>query len=650
MAIGDQKYELVFFGDRNVAGSLDAGGPLADLPCEQTTFVPVSADGILLFSDGQFSRPAAGASPAVYPFLNPGLNGETDAAITDMEIRGKDVVVTVSNDGRPRKLFVEGRTFPVTESQTFVVPLAEPGSITANLSPGDAWPENDWMTILPNPPMHSQRWWIGDGDPAGDWRGISTGDLANFDAAEFLAPSVIVLNDVSAADLPALAADHLENYVRDLGGTLVILGGPHAFAAGDYDGSVLGAMSPLASSPPRPAMRWMLLADSSGSMANDNLWPRAAGAIVSVVPRLPPRDPVFIGQFAESLRWWSAGKSAAETALLDLPPSDALPHGPTNLEAVLNAIVRDASGSMESQLLLVTDADVTFEHPDAVTAGLKARKIHLHLLAIAPGRGLGVLSEMAAATGGSVSTQLEPARWAATIQELLASALPARWNMTPRAVHFIGRAASLGTIIATRWNRTWLAPNAAPLNRGDIPMAAARQFGLGEVVAAAFYAPELGPIFAQPPRDPRFKISWSDEEQVGVCVDAENGGKYLNDLPLRLELSGQAYSIRQVGPGRYQVDLPAPRIATMARVTLDGRMLDIHALPGRYAAEFDRIGLDVAALRSLAEETGGKVIPPNVATPVLIGGPSRRYELMPWLAAFGAVFIAMGLVMWKRQD
>ena len=87
-------------------------------------------------------------------------------------------------------------------------------------------------------------------------------------AAAYLAPAVIVLDDVAADRLSPEQQGRLRQCVRDLGGGLVLLGGGHAFAAGGYPGSALESLSPLASTPPRPTTHWMLLADGSGSMGS----------------------------------------------------------------------------------------------------------------------------------------------------------------------------------------------------------------------------------------------------------------------------------------------------------------------------------------------------------------------------------------------
>src|SRR5258708_39647632 len=84
-------------------------------------------------------------------------------------------------------------------------------------------------------------------------------------------------------------------------------------------------------------------------------WDELTSAMVRLIPRLPPADPVRVGQFSDTLRWWSDGKTVKETAQLRLPPPDALPHGPTNLQPVLEAIAATRC-DLPRELILLTDA------------------------------------------------------------------------------------------------------------------------------------------------------------------------------------------------------------------------------------------------------------------------------------------------------
>ncbi|HUB24859.1 MAG TPA: vWA domain-containing protein, partial [Tepidisphaeraceae bacterium] len=372
--------------------------------------------------------------------------------------------------------------------------------------------------------------------------------------------------------------------------------------------------------------------------------------IVRSLPSLPPNDPVRVGQFSDTLRWWSDGHTAKQTAALPLPPPDAVPHGPTNLEPALEAIARDAPKSMPTQLLLLTDAGAEIDDPDALTQKLRAANVRLNLMAIDHGEGLPVLEDMVRDTGGVYMTDLNPATWSLAMRELLAAAMPDRLHRDGITLRFHG---SLNLIWADPWNRTWLKPNATALaSAGQIVMAAQWQFGLGQVIAVAFepgtdVANSLADSIAQPPIDPRISVRWQTGPILHATVDAINGLRYLNNLNLSLEVQNQRYPIPQTEPGRYEISLPSPATPSVATVWLGNRLIDRTALAGWYDRQFAAVGEDRAALEKLARETGGHVIPPDQKTPIQFGRTSVMHDMTSWSAAAAALFMGIGLIAWK---
>jgi hypothetical protein len=78
-------------------------------------------------------------------------------------------------------------------------------------------------------------------------------------------------------------------------------------------------------------------------------------------------------------------------------------------------------------------------------------------------------------------------------------------------------------------------------------------------------------------------------------------------------------------------------------------VLERVAVAGRYAPEYDAIGNDRAALRALADRTGGRVIEPGMRGPIDFRWPPRDVDLTPWLAAAGALMVALGLIWWRAR-
>ena len=679
--IGATPHHYIYFSEQNTA-TAPPGPTLSDLAGEKTIYTPpAGAAAVLLFSDGRFDLPVV--APPTFAVADSNLDHVNDAAVHRLDVKGDQLLITASNHGDARRIRIEGAA--TTQPATTLDASGDGGSITlvrtlakgaatasAQINQGDRWPENDALSIPIVAPAQRQQWFVSNNAPASPhagWILIRPADLPTQSPA-YLAPAIIALDNLAAADLSAIQQQRLEQYVRDLGGALLIAGGDHAFARGFYPGTALETLSPLASSPPTPTVHWMLLADSSGSMSQQaagdaTRWQLASSAIARLLPNLPPDDPVSVGSFAAELTWWSTGKSARETAALSFPPPNASPNGPTNLAAALDRIARESSGDLAAELLVVSDADTTIDNPADLARRLKEKKIRLHILAIGDGRGLETLRQMTAATGGTLLRQLDPKSWAAEVRRLLSAAWPNRLMNSPATITFTADLSDLSARTLSTWNRTWLKSGASQLAQthyqddNAIPMAARWNAGSGAVVACAFTpAPAeldaLARLIAKPPRDPRFTISSEAGPRLTVRVDALDNGKYLNGLALRLELTDAQNAARvrvtdipQTAPGRYELSIPAPRIPTFATLRHDSQVIDRFAAPARYAPEFDEIGNDYDSLRALAHRTGGQVIDRAWNKPIEIPFPRRELLLTPFLALTGALSLTVALVRWR---
>jgi uncharacterized membrane protein len=172
-------------------------------------------------------------------------------------------------------------------SNTFAIPLtaSEPGftSFRAYLTPAtDTYPQNNTLsafTMVEGPP----RVLIVAADPAEsdhlraalqsaglDVRESTPGALAS-DPASLAEYAAIVLVDTPAQSLSPRALAALQSYVRDLGGGLVTVGGPHAYGVGGWYSTPLEETLPVEMTihdPERfPPMSIVVVIDKSGSMA-----------------------------------------------------------------------------------------------------------------------------------------------------------------------------------------------------------------------------------------------------------------------------------------------------------------------------------------------------------------------------------------------
>jgi hypothetical protein len=619
-----------------------------------------------LFSDGQFALPAI--APPTYPVVDPQLADAHDAAVVNVEQRSADdLAIDVRNSGDQRALSLNGATpatIPVGRGELILPAKLESKSreVEARLSAGDLWPENDEAALAPAPPTKYERWWVGTSAPGTGWKRYGPAQLPS-SAAAYLAPSVIVLDDIAADALAPDQRDRLLQYVRDLGGGLVILGGDHAFAAGGYQGTALEALSPLAGNPPTPAHRWIILVDSSGSMTQEagdsTRWNRACSAMKAVLPSLPPVDHVFVGNFAKDLRWSIQDQPAQAARNMNMPPSGIVPHGPTNLASALEEISRASKGqAIDTALLLVTDGQARIDEPIKLIAALAASKIHVSLLAIGDEPPSPALEQIVRKTTGASIDAGNPQQWLAGLRELVrrASAMPLMADQVQ--VNFGGVLSEFAPATIVHWNRTWLKSRATELASAShagaaVPLIAAWNFGSGKCAAAA-YQPgadvvnALDKFVAMPPRNPRFEVSWTIGPEIRVTVRAREDGKYLNGLALQLTTANSTKEIPQTGPGQYELTVDRPRRPEIFVIQSDQRIIDRRAVAATYAPEFDQIGINRAQLAELARRTGGQMIEAEDRRRIALPETSRPIPLIAPLAIVGAALLAAGLLISRR--
>lgn len=644
--------QVLYFAEQH-APALPAE-PAGDLPGNRTTFAPPPADAIVLFSDGQFDLPPA--APPTFVVLDDGLRAARDARISGIVQRSDEFDISLNNSGEARTISVP--PMPIVSvphgPRTISVPVQSASTLTAQLNPGDRWPENDAATIAPAPAEQS-RLWIGDRAPAGFTR---IDPAAVISAGSMIGVWAIVLDDVPAATMAEATMRSLDAYVRDLGGTLIINGGANSFGAGGWTGTRVDAVSPLASSPPSPQRLWVILVDSSGSMAGEtpggNRLKSAVAAARAALNRLPPDDLAMIGTFAEQLSWLTPEPAAVrEVREQELSPPE--PRGPTNLAAALNAIV-STPGALPRELLIITDGE-TAGALTVTPAEMTAAKVRPGMLLIGPRDRATALIEFIEQCAGTVIEQTDPTQWIAAAQQLARVRQDARLLEGHFSVELnqpIG--AALGGVETA--NETWVRSGATALgtlSSTNSPAAATWQAGAGKVVAFAFAAapPLLADVadrLGAVGRDPRFQTRLIQGENDIVQVTAIENGAAMNELQLTARnLGGAAMPMEQVGPGRYEIRFDRQVKARVVEIIANDTVVDRVAVAGRYAAEFDAIGLNLENLRELAARTGGAVIEPTQTTPIQLSRKTIRRSIASWLAATAAALMLVGLILQHRS-
>ena len=235
--------------------------------------------------------------------------------------------------------------------------------------------------------------------------------------------AAVILDDVPAWELSAEALAALAEYVHDLGGGLVALGGANSFGLGGYTGTPLDEMLPVRSEPDdRPPVELVILLDRSASMAEAAGGAAGAAkldlakeAVLQIAGVLSAKDRVTVLAFNQQFATLAAGldKKHWETLQSALGPVRAAGGtlvGPP-LVAALDRLSRTPATTADGvkvrrHMIVVTDGEVVTENGatpfDAVALAKRATADGVSLslvLTSAEGAWPG-LKQLAEASGG----------------------------------------------------------------------------------------------------------------------------------------------------------------------------------------------------------------------------------------------------------
>ncbi|MCX5659310.1 MAG: VWA domain-containing protein [Planctomycetota bacterium] len=206
--------------------------------------------------------------------------------------------------------------------------------------------------------------------------------------ADFLRYDAVVFQDVPAESINASQQEMLAKYVTEMGGGLLVVGGPNSFGAGGWTNTPIDRIMPVDCKIPTtarlPVGCLMLVIDRSGSMserAYPGAPPRldvAVEAAVLAVSALHPQD--LVGLIAFDFN--------AELLLVPTPV------GP-NREKIVNTLRHISYGGGTSLYKALEGAYLAFQTPEAKEASAK----HLIFLTDGDGEGgdyAGLLAKMRA--------------------------------------------------------------------------------------------------------------------------------------------------------------------------------------------------------------------------------------------------------------
>lgn len=221
----------------------------------------------------------------------------------------------------------------------------------------------------------------------------------------------VILTDVPKNSLPAGFLTALEQYVRVMGGGLVVTGGAHSYALGGYTGTVLEDMLPvsmdLKTQGEEPDLAIIMVIDHSGSMASNGSGVSPMGmakeAAARAVEVLQVGDTVGVLAFDDTPTWVvEPTKVGEDVSDITSQIQSIQPAGGTSILPALQEACR-AINDVEAKrkhIILLTDGQAEQAGYDAVINAMKQQSITLSTVAVGEQSDTRLLSRLAQSSGG----------------------------------------------------------------------------------------------------------------------------------------------------------------------------------------------------------------------------------------------------------
>lgn len=521
------------------------------------------------------------------------------------------------------------------------------------------------------------------------------GDLQNYD--------LLLLDNVPATDLSPDQMRLMAGYVREFGGGLLMMGGDQAFGLGGYYRTAVEEVLPVRcdfqKDQENPALGLLLIIDRSGSMTGDKI-EMAKDAAKAAVELLSPRDYAGVVAFDQEAFWVAEMSSASDKGGLLQRIASIQPGGGTNIAAGLELGYAQISSSPAKikHVILLTDGVSTPGDFYELTTRMAAERITVSTVAVGSDADRKLCEQIAEWGNGRSYFTDEPgnipqifARETMTASKSAIQEAPFLPVVTRPAeflsgIDFQGAPFLLG-YVTTRPKPT--AENWLVTERGE-PLLSTWRYGLGQTGAftsdarnrwavewlrwegyGKFWAQTVRRL-ARTPALTKFPVELHRERGGfrAVLETADSRGEFLTDVGGEISLldpHGRASRVPLVptAPGRVEGWWPAPERGSYngeivlrrasgeegqegAGEPLTRQFLSA-AVP--YPDEFGLRPLNEAALRRLAEGTGGRYDP---APGDLLKDDTRTAsvaaELWPWLLALAAVLFVFDVAAKRWPD
>lgn len=501
----------------------------------------------------------------------------------------------------------------------------------------------------------------------------------------------VVLANVPARELSERAMYSIQSYVRDIGGGLVVIGGPNSYGVGGYFRTPLEAALPVemqVKDPRRfPSIAMVIVMDKSGSMGaleNGSQKMRlAAEAAARAVELLNEEDEVTVIGF-DTAPVDVIGPFTGRERAAFIPRILRIGVGGGGIyifESLQQAsAVLDKSTRLTKFVILLADGNDSEQQNGAreLVRDMKARKITLSVVAIGDGADVPFLRDIARLGEGRFHLTNRAANLPNIFTEETALVQRSYIIEEPFYPKLGASSPILAGISAVPQLRGYVASTAKPaaqvvLRASDAdPLLAVWQYGLGRAVA---FTSDATTRWAQPWANwsdfPRFwaqAIRWTvlDRADGGAQARVTARGDVAvieTDLPpaqlaaaadarLRAALIdsdgvARVIPLAQTAPGHFEGEVPAgipgAYLARIESIDATGAVTVARTIPYArpYSAEYaPTTGSPLADLDAWAAQTGGgRLTSPGQAFEMNIPAAASRTDLFPLLLLLAALLL-----------
>lgn len=492
----------------------------------------------------------------------------------------------------------------------------------------------------------------------------------------------VVLVDVPARELSPRQMTALETYVRDLGGGLVVVGGPTSYGVGGYYKTPLEDVLPvemqIKDQIRRPRLTIVFVIDHSGSMGETSGGVEkvelAKEAAIRSLELLAPTDKVGVIQFDDTASWVVPITSLENQGEIIRRIGTIRAAGGTDIYAGVKAASEQLpqDDSAVKHIILLTDGIAS---PTGIPE--LVRDMHddygITLSAVAMGRDADqtLLKQLADIGGGLFHLADDPASVPAIFTEettLATRAYIIEEEFFPKQVNpspILGGIESVPQLLGYIGTTAKDSAQTILISGQEDPILATWQYGLGKAVAwtsdatgrwaknwvsweqyARFWAQMVRfTINEEAQSNTEVRVVQNGDTATVIVDTRSDSGEYLNGLTMQVNVvapdgTTQVITLTQTASGRYVGEFtPTTEGAYLIRVAGDNgnsntTVAQTSGWVLSYSPEYQTLTADPNFLKRLAEVTSGFVMGEDLAAIYahnLVAPHAAARPIWPWL-------------------